>query len=160
MTATPESLWRIAPMHPEHLPQVLAIERAAYAFPWTEGIFNDCLRVGYSSWIVCNTLGEVQGYALMSLAAGEAHVLNVCVSPQRRGLGLGRYLMRHLLRLAEAGSVERMFLEVRRSNEEALRLYEHLGFSQVGTRKGYYPAAGGREDALVLALDIVPACGS
>lgn len=155
MNAQVERLWRLAPMHPSDLAQVMEIERASYEFPWTEGIFRDCLRVGYSAWVVTNTIGELLGYALMTMAVGEAHVLNVCVAPDARRSGLARYLMDHLQRIARAAEVEDMFLEVRRSNAPAIALYLSLGFRQVGVRKGYYPARQGREDALVLSLALV-----
>lgn len=154
MSAQPQDIWRLYPMAPSHLPQVLEIERAAYTHPWTEGIFNDCLRVGYSAWVVTNTLGEVQAYALMSMAAGEAHVLNVCTAPDQQRRGLATFLLRHLLMVARAAGVTLMLLEVRKSNKAAQRLYESFGFAKIGDRRGYYPAADGREDALVLALEL------
>ncbi|TXH05118.1 MAG: ribosomal-protein-alanine N-acetyltransferase [Nevskiaceae bacterium] len=142
-------------MHPAHLPQVLEIERRAYAFPWTEGIFRDCLKTGYSAWVLTNTLGEVQAYALMSMAVGEAHVLNLCVDPQRQRSGLGRQLLDHLITLARAAHCTQVLLEVRKSNKAAFRLYETRGFERIGLRKGYYPALDGREDAIVLSLELV-----
>lgn len=138
-------------MSHEHLPQVLRIEQAAYEYPWTEGIFSDCIRVGYSSWVLRNTIDELLGYALMSLAVDEAHVLNICVAPDHRRRGVARYLMRHLLQIAVAAGQREMLLEVRRSNVAALALYERLAFRQIAVRKGYYPAAEGREDALLLS---------
>jgi ribosomal-protein-alanine N-acetyltransferase len=141
-------------MHPAHLSQVLEIERQTYEFPWSEGVFEDCLRVGYSAWVLTNTLGEVLGYALMSMAVGEAHVLNICVAPEQRRQGMARFLMRHLLMIARAADVTLMLLEVRRSNRGGQRLYEELGFRKLGERKAYYPAREGREDALVLGLDL------
>lgn len=150
MSACPEALWRLVPMREAHLPWVVEIERSAYAFPWTEGLFRDCLRVGYSAWVVTDTINEVLAYGLMSMAVGEAHVLNVCVSPDQRRRGLARYLMAHLTELARHADVEAMFLEVRAANEPAQQLYQHLGFEVVGRRKAYYPAPNGREDALVM----------
>lgn len=155
MSAQPQALWRLAPMHPSHLPEVLEIERQAYAFPWSDGIFRDCLRVGYSAWVVTNTLGEVLAYALMSMAVGEAHILNLCVSPSLRRQGLAQFLMQHLLTVARAANVTLVLLEVRASNIAAQRLYQEAGFKRLGVRKAYYPAEGGREDALVLGLDLV-----
>lgn len=155
MSAQPQELWRLAPMHPSHIPQVLEIENRVYPFPWTEGIFHDCLRVGYSSWVVTNTLGEVLAYALMSMAVGEAHILNLCVCPEHQRRGLAQFLMKHLLMVARAGNVTLVLLEVRASNRAAQRLYEGFGFKRLGLRKSYYPADGGREDALVLGLDLV-----
>lgn len=155
MSAQPQELWRLAPMHPSHLPQVLEIEVQAYPFPWTDGIFRDCLSVGYSSWVVTNTLGEVLAYAMMSMAVGEAHILNLCVAPEYQRRGLAQFLMKHLLMVARAANVTLVLLEVRVSNKAAQKLYEQFGFKRLGLRKAYYPADGDREDALVLGLDFV-----
>ncbi|NKF23320.1 ribosomal protein S18-alanine N-acetyltransferase [Solimonas marina] len=155
MSAQPEDIWRLYPMHPSHLPQVMEIEQQAYTHPWTEGIFNDCLRVGYSAWVVTNTLGEVLAYALMSMAVGEAHVLNICVAPDQQRRGVAAFLLRHLLMVARAAGVTLVLLEVRRSNKAAQKLYENFGFAKIGERRGYYPAAEGREDAWVLSLELI-----
>jgi ribosomal-protein-alanine N-acetyltransferase len=155
MSALPSELWRLAPLESSQLPRVIDIERRAYPFPWTEGIFRDCLKVGYSAWVVQDARGEILGYALMSMAVGEAHILNLCVDPMHHGQGLGRFVLDHLLRIARGGSMTLVLLEVRRSNAAARRLYEGAGFSTFGVRKGYYPAHDGREDALVLGLDLV-----
>ena len=155
MSALPQELWSLAPMSAEHLPQILEIERRAYPFPWTEGIFRDCLKVGYSAWVVSNTIGDVLAYAFMSMAVGEAHILNLCVEPAHHGQGLGRFLLDHLMQLARSANMTLMLLEVRRSNTAARRLYERASFRTFGVRKGYYPANDGREDALVLGIDIV-----
>jgi [ribosomal protein S18]-alanine N-acetyltransferase len=136
-------------MRVEDLGQVTAIEIAAYAFPWTEGIFRDCLRVGYSCWVL-ESFGDVLGYGIMSIAYGESHVLNLCVNPQHQGHGHGRELLRRLLDLSERYA-DTAFLEVRPSNAVALDLYLSEGFNEVGRRKGYYPAQRGREDAVILA---------
>jgi ribosomal-protein-alanine N-acetyltransferase len=128
---------------------VIEIERAGYQFPWSEGIFRDCLRVGYICRIV--EVGAVlAGYGIMSVGAGEAHILNVCVSDNYRCRGLGRRVMLHLMQRARALGMEEAFLEVRPSNLIASRLYHSLGFEQIGVRRGYYQAPAGREDASVL----------
>lgn len=154
MSAQPQDVWRLYPMNAAHLPQVLAIERQAYSHPWSEGIFQDCLRVGYSAWVVTGAAIDVQAYALMSMAAGEAHILNICVAPDLQRRGLARFLIEHLLMVARAGSVTLVLLEVRRSNVAAQRLYARFGFTLAGERRGYYPAPDGREDALVLKLEL------
>jgi ribosomal-protein-alanine N-acetyltransferase len=141
----------IRPMMELDLPDVAEIEKRSYVFPWSENIFRDCLRVGYS----CRALdmaGQIIGYGVMSLGAGEAHVLNVCVRDEFRNLGFGRRLLEHLLERAAASGVHEAFLEVRPSNTAAIRLYQHLGFEQIGIRRGYYQAPEGREDAIVLKL--------
>jgi ribosomal-protein-alanine N-acetyltransferase len=130
---------------------VVTIERGAYQFPWSEGIFRDCLRVGYVCRVV--TLGRVVvGYGVMSVGAGEAHILNLCISNAYRSRGLGRRLLEYLLERSAAAGMSEAFLEVRPSNAAAIHLYLSLGFEQVGTRRGYYQAVGGREDAAVLKL--------
>jgi ribosomal-protein-alanine N-acetyltransferase len=144
---------QIRPMTNADLAQVFAIERASYAFPWSEGIFRDCLRVGY----VCRVLvleGRIAGYGVMSMGAGEMHVLNLCIAEAQRRRGLGRHMLDHLLERGAAAGVADAFLEVRPSNAVAQRLYRSLGFQQIGTRRGYYQAVGGREDACVLKLSL------
>lgn len=140
-------------MRERDLARVVEIERRAYEFPWSSGIFADCLRVGY----LCRVLelaGRIEAYGIMVVALDEAHILNLCVETLWQGHGLGRALLRALLELARSRGARTAVLEVRPSNGRALRLYEHLGFSEVGVRKGYYPARSGREDALLLAVDL------
>lgn len=150
MSAQPEQLWHLRPMGEASLPEVVEIERRAYAFPWTEGIFRDCLNAGYSAWVVASPSGETLAYAVMSMAVGEAHVLNLCVEPAYHQQGLGRFLLSHLLTVARAAGMEIMLLEVRKSNSAAIALYQGMGFRKLGVRKAYYPAHGGSEDALLL----------
>lgn len=154
MSAQLQRLWNLRPLHEAHLPQVLDIERRAYPFPWTEGIFRDCLKVGYSSWVVTSPSGEMLAYALMSMAVGEAHVLNLCVEPAYHQQGIGKFLLAHLQRLARGAGMELMLLEVRKSNTAAIALYQGAGFHRLGVRKGYYPAHEGTEDALLLGLSL------
>ncbi len=136
-------------MHELDVETVVAIERAAYQFPWSEGIFRDCLRVGYFCRVI-EVDGETAGYGIMSVGAGEAHVLNVCVRRVLRRPGLARKLLVDLLDRARAAGMYEAYLEVRPSNTAAARLYLSLGFEQIGVRRGYYQAVGGREDAQVL----------
>ncbi|SRR5579883_3270502 len=141
----------IRPMRAVDVPEVVAVERASYQFPWSEGIFRDCLRVGY----VCRVITvdrEVMGYGVMSVGAGEAHILNLCVAEAFRCRGAGKKLLICLLERAHAAGMGEAFLEVRPSNTTAIRLYQSLGFEQVGMRRGYYQAPQGREDAAVLKL--------
>lgn len=142
---------RLRPMALNDVSDVIAVERASYAFPWSEGVFRDCIRVGYLCRVV-ESNGTVGGYGIMSYGAGEAHILNICIRADLRGQGLGRKLMHFLLERARAAQMHDIFLEVRPSNPMAIALYVSLGFQQVGIRKAYYQAAGGREDALVYKL--------
>ena len=132
------------------LKEVIAVEIKSYPHPWTLGIFRDCLRIGYNAWVM--TLDkEIIGYGIVMLAAGEAHILNICIDPDYQKKGLGRYLLRFILKKSVQTDVDMVLLEVRRSNAAAQQLYESEGFHELGVRKAYYPADNGREDAIILA---------
>jgi len=153
MSAVIQSEIDFRPMVAEDLLYVMDIERAAYDYPWTVGIFSDCIRVGY----ICRVLevqGELTAYGVMSVAAGEAHILNLCVRPDSQGQGYGRCLLDDLVDIARRLGAEMVLLEVRPSNRAALALYHKAGFNEVGTRKSYYPHDSGREDAIILAMNL------
>jgi len=143
----------LRPMREADLPAVLAVEQAAYEFPWTLAIFRDCLRVGYPCHVYEGPAGLI-GHGVMSFAAGECHLLNVCIHPDYRRQGLGRSLVEYLLALARRRGAHVALLEVRISNVAAYRLYMSLGFDEIGLRESYYPARNGREDAIILAKDL------
>jgi len=145
--------WQLRPMAQADLLRVAALERASYVFPWNDQIFADCLRVGYHC-VVVETADGVSGYGVLSMGAGEAHVLNLCIAAEWRRRGIARGLLCALLVHARDRGVRDAFLEVRRSNRAAIALYHKLGFECVGTRRGYYQAEGGREDALVYRLEL------
>ncbi|MGD8592717.1 MAG: ribosomal protein S18-alanine N-acetyltransferase [Gammaproteobacteria bacterium] len=147
----PEYLSR--PMAEPDLQQVMDIENSVYKFPWSKQIFWDCMRVGYSCQVVTRD-NEILGYAVMSSGAGEAHLLNICVNRQYQGQGVGQFMLQTMIELARDKKVHTIFLEVRPSNRIALGMYLKNGFNEIGTRKDYYPAQGGREDALILALSL------
>jgi ribosomal-protein-alanine N-acetyltransferase len=140
-------------MTPADLVQVAALERASYAFPWSDQIFSDCLRVGYHC-VVVEMHGGVAGYAVLSMGAGEAHVLNLCIEQAMRRRGIGRELLLAVLRYARDRGIREAFLEVRRSNKGAIALYHETGFECVGQRRGYYQSHDGREDAMVYRLEL------
>jgi len=139
----------IRPMESGDLAVVAQVERDSYAFPWTAGIFRDSLRVGYH----CSVLAfdhVIAGYGVLSTGAGEAHLLNVCVRREFRHRGLGGRLLDHMIQQGRDASAAVMFLETRPSNLAAIRLYQSKNFVQIGIRRGYYQAVGGREDAIVM----------
>lgn len=138
-------------MLPGDLPLVADIERRSYEFPWSRGIFRDCLLAGYTCLLI-EAEDEPRGYGILSVAAGEAHLLNLCVDRDWRRYGFGELLLAELISRARNAGVRQMLLEVRPSNEVALRLYRKYGFRPIGRRPGYYRADAGREDAMVLAL--------
>jgi ribosomal-protein-alanine N-acetyltransferase len=144
---------RLRPLGVADLDAIMAVEQRAYDFPWTRGIFRDCLRVGYSCWCYENG-ARIEGYGVMSVAAGEAHILNLTVRPESQRQGIGRKLMTHFLQLARRHNADVVMLEVRPSNQGAIALYQKCGFNEVGVRRGYYPAGNGREDALILARSL------
>jgi [ribosomal protein S18]-alanine N-acetyltransferase len=159
MATAPELLTpglAIRPMRGQDVVDVVAIERASYQFPWSEGIFRDCLRVGYVCRVVTQNR-DITGYGVMSFGAGEAHILNLCVAEANRCRGFGGRLLEALIERATTAGMSEAFLEVRPSNTAAIRLYLSLGFEQVGMRRGYYQAVGGREDAAVLRRVLRPA---
>lgn len=143
----------LRPMCEADLVQVIEVEEASYEFPWTLGIFRDCMRVGYDCYVYDGPSGPI-GHGVMSVAAGECHLLNICVHPDWQRRGLGRQLVEFLLEIARQKNVRTAILEVRTSNTAAHRLYTNLGFNEVGVRQNYYPAREGREDAIILALEL------
>ena len=145
---------RVRVLQEVDLAEVMRIENDVYEFPWTEAIFRECFKSGYTG-IAIERDSVLVGYGMLSAAAGEAHILNVAITPTVRGQGLGKHLVRRLLDQARWHRVERVFLEVRRSNETARKLYFSLGFNEIGERRGYYPAKKGREDAIVMALELI-----
>lgn len=135
----------------EDLPHVSDIEQRSYEFPWNHGVFRDCLLAGYHC-VVLDYAGGLAGYGILSIAAGEAHILNLCVDPGFRSLGYGGRLLDELLSRARASEVREVFLEVRPSNTNALALYRKRGFHRIARRSAYYQSHDGREDAEVLSL--------
>jgi ribosomal-protein-alanine N-acetyltransferase len=139
----------------DDLALVSDIERRSYEFPWSHGVFRDCLLAGYSCIVV--ERGELTvGYGILSVAAGEAHILNLCVDSTFRGLGYGDRLLDEILVRARRAEVTEIFLEVRPSNESAISLYQKKGFRQIAYRPAYYQAQKGREDAAVLSKVLKP----
>jgi len=144
----------IRDMGHDDVSMVSDIERRSYEFPWSHGVFRDCLLAGYQNIVLVRD-GSVVGYGVLSIAAGEAHILNICVHPDCRSHGYGEKLLDELLFRARAASVRTIFLEVRPSNERAIALYRKKGFHKVANRPAYYQADKGREDAAVLAKKLV-----
>jgi [ribosomal protein S18]-alanine N-acetyltransferase len=153
MATVAKPVIQVRGMRLEDLATVSAMEDASYDFPWSAGIFSDCVKAGHPCWVLCVD-ADVAGYGILSMGAGEAHVLNLCIGPDYRGRGLGRHLLGRLLDIARWNGAERVFLEVRPSNPLAKTLYESVGFNEIGRRPRYYPAHHGREDAIVMALDM------
>jgi [ribosomal protein S18]-alanine N-acetyltransferase len=143
----------LAVMGTADIDEVIAIERAVYSHPWTRGNFVDSLNAGY----YCRTYrigGELVGYFILIVAVGEAHLLNLSVSAVRQRQGAGSVLLREAMRIAREKKAHHIFLEVRPSNTAGIALYSAFNFRRIAERRGYYPAHDGREDAIVLTLDL------
>jgi len=152
MAEKSQSSYRL--MQAEDVAAVFSIDEDIYPFPWTEGIFSDCVKTGHLC-IVNEIEGEIISYGIVGMIVDEAHILNLSVRADFQGRGLGRELLMYLLALIERAEARRALLEVRESNEIAIRLYKSLQFEEIGIRKGYYPADSGREDAIVLAKPMI-----
>ncbi len=164
-----EAVLSISTMSAEDLPQVLPIEQACYDFPWSEELIRNCLEVGYHA-LVLRESDEIRAYAFASSAAGESHILNICVDPAHRGQGYAKLLLQQCIATVMVHGAKVMFLEVRESNHKAIALYESTGFVEIGRRDNYYRlkprntpgsrktkkrlATKSREDALVMSRDL------
>ena len=155
MKETNQSRLTFRTMNQFDLPNVMEIENNSYEFPWSETIFSDCIRVGYECWLAYYN-EDLVAYCILSVAAGESHVLNLCVAKPNQGKGIGRSFIEHLFGIAARRGVSMMLLEVRPSNTRAINCYNATGFNEIGRRPNYYPSAQGREDALLFAREISP----
>jgi len=151
MSAQLDILPKLRPMRASDLDRIMEIEPVIYTHPWTRGNFEDSMRVGYSCWVIdCG--GVVTGYGVLMIGVREAHLLNLSIAPEWQGRGLGRTLLEHFVRIGRDSDAQQMFLEVRPSNTSARRMYADYGFRDISVRRGYYPTAGGREDAILMGL--------
>ncbi len=145
------------PMLANDVDGVARIENDAYPFPWTRGNFLDSLASGYQAWVAREADGRLAGYFLLMPAVDDLHLLNITVRPDLQGRGIGRQLLDKVCALSRESGINAVLLEVRPSNLNALSVYRHTGFVQIGVRKNYYPAAGqSREDAIVMRLTLDP----
>ena len=144
----------IRPMIEQDVISIINIEKNSYDFPWSETIFQDCLRAGYSSWVIENNKILI-GYGIMLITSDESHILNLCVHPDCQSMGVGKQLLDYFLFLARRQNIHRIFLEVRPTNFRAIKLYISMGFNEIGKRRNYYPTKIGREDALILAKTLL-----
>lgn len=140
-------------MGPSDLDGVMAIEEVSFPTPWSRGMFLEDFPRDFSDTLVAaGTDDDVLGYAVCWTIAGESHLLNIAVHPERRGQGIGRALLSECIRRAARAGASRIFLEVRAGNEGAQRLYRSMGFAFRGIRKGYYTDTG--EDAVILDREV------
>jgi ribosomal-protein-alanine N-acetyltransferase len=143
---------RYVPMTEADLDEVAAAEREIYPFPWTRGNFLDALHAGYTAWVLRDGTRRVAAYGVMMMALDEAHLLNLSVARHAQRSGLGWQTLGWMADVARDHGGRTMLLEVRPTNDAALRLYQRYGFERIGVRRGYYPARDGREDAIVMRI--------
>lgn len=143
---------RFMPMRVDDLDEIVPIETDLYPFPWTRGNFRDSLSAGYSAWTLRTGSGELIGYAVVMIALDEAHLLNLSVAREFQRCGHGWRMLDSMASIARDHGARSMLLEVRPSNLTGQRLYVAYGFDRIGRRRDYYPAAGGREDAIVMRI--------
>ncbi len=151
MSAVLKTQYQFRPMQMGDLDAIMVIEPQIYPYPWTRGNFSDSLNSGYSAWVLMHN-ELIVGYSLMMLVLDEAHLLNLSVAKTYQKQGLGRILLEHMVDTAKSKQMANMFLEVRQSNISAIALYENMGFNEMAIRRNYYPAANGREDAILMGL--------
>lgn len=145
---------RLVPMSPTDLDEIVAVESDVYPHPWTRGNFQDSLRAGYSAWTMRGEQDQLLAYAIVMLALDEAHLLNLSVARASQRAGCGWRMLEWMADRAREYGARTMLLEVRPSNPSAIRLYERYGFERIGVRRGYYPALGAREDAIVMRITL------
>jgi len=144
----------LRPMTSADLDDVADLEARVQAFPWTRGNFADALSAGYPACVLCQD-GQLAGFCILMLAPDVAHLLVIAVSPAVQRRGLGRRLLDWCEQRTRQAGIPGLLLEVRPSNQKAIRFYESAGFLRVGVRKGYYPSGQNkREDALVMHKSI------
>jgi [ribosomal protein S18]-alanine N-acetyltransferase len=137
------------------LDTVVRVEASAYAFPWTRGNFIDSLAAGYIAEVL-ERGPELLGYFVAMPGVDELHLLNVTVAQPHQGQGHGQGLLAAVHQHAQRLGLQRVWLEVRQSNQRAQALYTRLGYRAMGQRRGYYPAVQGREDAVLMGLALTP----
>ena len=133
---------------------VHAIEVLANRFPWRRNHFKDSLDAHHGAWVYCDTAQTIIAYAIVQQVLDESHLLNICVHPEWQGRGYGHEVMQHVIEQAQARQSQLMVLEVRATNKRAQYLYEQHGFNAMTIRKNYYPAEQGRDDAVLMGLDL------
>ena len=153
MSAQLKEIPEIRQMLVTDIDKVITIEQEVFLFPWTQGNFRDSINSGYHC-CVFELTGHIFGYGVMTIGPDEAHILTLSIAAGSQREGWGEKLLQYFINLAKAHHSLSVFLEVRESNFGAARLYERIGFKQIATRTGYYPAMGGLEDAIVMELKL------
>ena len=145
---------KVKKMQQQDIDEVFVIERISNQFPWSLENFQNSLRANHNAWIFRNALNKIQGYVITQAMANELHLLNICVKPEAQGKGLGCAILNHVINYAKTDSYTVIVLEVRSSNNRAQQCYERAGFNKIAVQEEYYPSDNGREDAVLMAIDL------
>lgn len=145
---------KLRQMQQNDIVDVVIIEQEANQHPWSTKNFEDCLKAGHQAWVFVNDNEEMLGYTIVQQVVDEAHLLNICVKPSFQGQGIGSKILNHVIDFANSVSSVLIVLEVRRSNNRAQQLYLNSGFNEMSVRENYYPAEQGREDAILMGMDL------
>jgi [ribosomal protein S18]-alanine N-acetyltransferase len=143
---------RFRPMSLADLDEVMTIERSSFRFPWSVGFFRQELQVACARSILAEADGKIIGYVLFWVLPGAMDIHNIAVHANYRRRGIARILLGWVIDEAKRQLITRVLLEVRRSNVPAQKLYQAMGFSTTGVRKGYYSDNG--EDAFAMSLEL------
>jgi len=138
----------------DDITEVAQIEQQANAFPWSVKHFESCLKAGHNAWVFVNEGNVIHGFTIVQQILDEAHLLNICVKPAEQGKGYGRTILNHVIDFSNSISANIILLEVRRSNLRAQQLYLNSGFNEMSVRRDYYPAHNGREDAILMGMEL------
>lgn len=150
---TLEGIGTVRPMVEADIPVVIAIENQVQPVPWSENILRGSFGVRYDNWVV-ESGTELVAFFLISTVLDEAHLMNIAVSPEHQGKGVGKKLLEFVFQRCRENGSANLFLEVRVSNTPAIQLYEYAGFNQIGLRRDYYQGPVGREDAAIYAIEL------
>lgn len=137
--------------------EVYRIELCAHLAPWSRDILSDCVLVGYDCRVLeqINARGkQLSGYIISRRSINTYHILNLCIAPMYQNKGLGKFLLKNVLDSLNSSIIDTILLEVRPSNQAAIKLYEAFGFHTDSIKKGYYKDTHGEEDALLLKKEI------
>jgi len=143
----------IRPARQTDLPSLVTLESRTHINPWSEKLISQSLSGAHLIW-VAHLNDQIVGYLVVMPIVDQWELLNVAVDSDFQGKGIGSLWMKHLKSQASQNHIKQVFLEVRESNAAAISLYCKVGFERVGLRKNYYPASSGREDALVMQINI------
>lgn len=155
----PESIIRLLPMSKNDLDEVVEIEATSHVSPWGFASFISSLEAGHLAYCLRElTDGQKDpliSYCVLMSVVDELHLLNITVHPAYRRQGYAKKMLVAIETAAKQRQIDKIYLEVRQSNQPAIQLYQSLGYKMIALRENYYPNEDGtREDAQVMVKQI------